>query len=102
MDTTLQTSPICHLEHPVVEMRTNVIHTVSMKDLKLAIPQLEHTINKESSPIVLMAMVDALGRMSHPEAIEILRRLSNHTYPVIRSRSKVHKISFPRCIVFRL
>jgi hypothetical protein len=76
------------LEHPVVEMRTNVIHTVGMKDLKLALPQLEHMINKESNPMVLMAIVDALGRMSHPEAIELLRKLSNHTYPIIRSRAR--------------
>lgn len=76
------------LEHPVVEMRTNVIHTVGMKDLKLALPQFEHMINKESNPMVLMAIVDALGRMSHPEAIELLRKLSNHTYPIIRSRAR--------------
>jgi HEAT repeat protein len=57
-----------------------------MKDLKLAIPQFEHMINRESNPMVLMAIVDALGRMSHPEAIELLRKLSNHTYPIIRSR----------------
>jgi hypothetical protein len=76
------------LEHPVVEMRINVIHTVGMKDLISALPQLEHMANKESNPMLLMAIVDALGRMSHPEAIELLRKLSNHTYPVIRSRAR--------------
>jgi hypothetical protein len=76
------------LEHPVVEMRINVIHTVGMKDLISALPQLEHMANKESNPMLLMAIVDALGRMSHVEAIELLRKLSNHTYPVIRSRAR--------------
>jgi hypothetical protein len=76
------------LEHPVVEMRINVIHTVGMKNLISALPQLEHMANKESNPMLLMAIVDALGRMSHPEAIELLRKLSNHTYPVIRSRAR--------------
>jgi len=76
------------LEHPVVEMRINVIHTVGMKNLISALPQLEHMANKESNPMLLMAIVDALGRMSHPEAIELLRKLTHHTYPVIRSRAR--------------
>ena len=76
------------LEHPVVEMRINVIHTVGMKNLISALPQLEHMANKESNPMLLMAIVDALGRMSHVEALELLRKLSHHTYPVIRSRAR--------------
>ncbi|WP_304092325.1 HEAT repeat domain-containing protein [Hydrogenobacter thermophilus] len=76
------------LEHPVVEMRMNVIHTVGVKDLKEALPQLEYMINKESNPMLLMAVVDALAKMSHPEALDLLRKLAHHTYPIIRSRAK--------------
>ncbi|RMH03117.1 MAG: zinc ribbon domain-containing protein [Aquificota bacterium] len=76
------------LEHPVLEMRLNVIHTVGAKDLKEAIPQLEHMVNRESNPILLMAIVDALARMSHPEAMELLRKLAHHRYPIVRSRAK--------------
>ncbi len=76
------------LEHPVLEMRMNVIHTVGIKDLASAIPQLEYMANKESNPILLMAIVDALGKMSHVEALELLRKLSHHPYPIVRSRAK--------------
>ena len=76
------------LEHPVIEMKINVIHTVGMKDLASALPQLEYMVNKESNPIVLMAIVDALSKMSHVAALELLRKLFYHTYPIVRSRAR--------------
>lgn len=77
------------LEHPVTEMRINVIHTVGMKNLKEAIPQLEIMAVKESNPIVLTAIVDALSKMNCPEAIDVLRKLSQHPYAIVRSRAKL-------------
>lgn len=74
------------LEHPVLEMRINVIHTVGIKNLASALPQLEHMAGKESNPMLLLAIVDALGKMSHVEALELLRKLSYHPYPIVRSR----------------
>jgi len=76
------------LNHPVTEMRLNVIHVIGMKNLKEAIPQLENMINKETNPIVLMHIVDALARMSHPEALELLSKLALHRYSLVRSRAK--------------
>lgn len=76
------------LEHPILEMRVNVIHTVGMKNLKEAIPQLEYMAKRESNPILLLAIVDTLAKMTHPEALELLRHLSYHNYPLIRSRAR--------------
>ncbi len=79
---------IMALEHPIREMRLNVIHTIGKKDLAMALPHLEHMVRREADPIVLMALADALIKMSHPEALETLRILANHRYPVVRSRAK--------------
>ncbi|MEZ0360634.1 MAG: HEAT repeat domain-containing protein [Hydrogenobacter sp.] len=76
------------LEHPILEMRMNVIHTIGMKNLKEALPQFEYMAKRESNPILLLAIVDALAKMTHPEALELLRKLSYHSYPLIRSRAR--------------
>lgn len=76
------------LNHPVTEIRLNVIHIIGMKNLKEAIPHLENMVNKESNPTVLMNIVDALARMTHPEALELLRKLALHRYPIVSSRAK--------------
>ncbi len=81
---------IMALEHPVKEMKKNVIYTVGRKDLELAIPHLEVMINKETDPLILMEIADALSRMSSSQALELLRALSQHKYPVVRSRAMMH------------
>jgi len=75
------------LEHPNTKMKLKIIHIVGMKNLKEAIPQLEHMISKESNPIVLVQIVDALARMTHPEALELLLKLALHRYPLVRSKA---------------
>jgi hypothetical protein len=81
---------IMALEHPVKEMKRNVIYTIGKKDLEMAIPHLEVMINKETDPIILMEIADALSRMTSPQAIGLLRVLSQHQYPVVRSRAMLH------------
>jgi len=75
------------LEHPITEMKLNVIYIIGMKNLKEAIPHLERMINKETNPIVLMQIVDALAKMTHSEALELLRKLALHRYPLVRSKA---------------
>ncbi|MCY0866377.1 MAG: HEAT repeat domain-containing protein [Aquificaceae bacterium] len=81
---------IMALEHPVKEMKRNVIYTIGKKDLEMAIPHLEVMISKETDPIILMEIADALSRMTSPQAIGLLRALSQHRYPVVRSRAMLH------------
>ena len=81
---------IMALEHPVKDMKKNVIYTIGRKDLELAIPHLEIMIGKETDPIILMEIADALSRMTTPKALELLRILSQHRYPVVRSRAMMH------------
>ncbi|MCS6998405.1 MAG: HEAT repeat domain-containing protein [Aquificaceae bacterium] len=81
---------IMALEHPVKEMKKNVIYTVGRKDLEVAIPHLEIMIARETDPLVLMEVADALSRMSSPEATRLLRMLAQHQYPVVRSRANLH------------
>lgn len=81
---------IMALEHPVKEMKKNVIYTVGKKDLEMALPHLELMIIRETDPIILMEIADALSRMSSPEATRLLRELSQHRYPVVRSRALMH------------
>lgn len=81
---------IMALEHPVKEMRKNVIYTIGKKDLKEAIPHLEVIINKETDPLILMEVVDALSKMTSPEAIRLLRLLAQHRYPIVRSKALIH------------
>lgn len=81
---------IMALEHPVKDMKRNVIYTVGRKDLEMALPHLEIMINRETDPIILMEIADALSRMSSPEAVRLLRELAKHRYPVVRSRANMH------------
>ncbi len=81
---------IMALEHPVKDMKKNVIYTIGRKDLEIAMPHLELMISRETDPIILMEIADALSRMSSPEAIRLLRELTQHRYPVVRSRALMH------------
>lgn len=81
---------IMALEHPVKDMRKNVIYTIGRKDLEMAIPHMELMISKETDPLVLMEIADALSRMKSPEAIRLLRQLATHRYAVVRSRALMH------------
>ncbi|MDW8067026.1 MAG: HEAT repeat domain-containing protein, partial [Aquificaceae bacterium] len=81
---------IMALEHPVKDMKKNVIYTIGRKDLEIAIPHLEVLIAKETDPLVLLEIADALSRMSSPEAMRLLRTLAQHRYPVVRSRAILH------------
>ncbi|MCX8075467.1 MAG: HEAT repeat domain-containing protein [Aquificaceae bacterium] len=81
---------IMALEHPVKEMKKNVIYTVGKKDLEIAIPHLEVMIARETDPLVLMEIADALSRMSSSKAVELLRSLAQHPYTVVRSRANMH------------
>jgi hypothetical protein len=81
---------IMALEHPVKDMKKNVIYTVGRKDLELALPHFELMVNRETDPIILMEIADALSRMSSPEATNLLRKLAQHRYPVVRSRAIMH------------
>ncbi|MFN3598700.1 MAG: HEAT repeat domain-containing protein [Aquificaceae bacterium] len=81
---------IMALEHPVKEMKRNVVYTIGRKDLEIALPHFEVMISRETDPIVLMEIVDALSRMSSPKAFELLRSLAQHPYPVVRSRAVMH------------
>ncbi|MFN3976292.1 MAG: HEAT repeat domain-containing protein [Aquificaceae bacterium] len=88
---------IMALKHPVKELRRNAVYIIGRKDLELAIPHLEVMINKEADPFILMEIADALSRMSSPQALELLRALSQHKYPMVRSRAMMHlksKLSF--------
>ncbi|MCW4573618.1 HEAT repeat-containing protein [Venenivibrio stagnispumantis] len=76
------------LNHPVTEMKLNVLHVIGMKNLKEAIPYIENMINKETNPVVLMQIVDTLAMMSHPEALELLHKLTMHRYPTVSSKAK--------------
>ncbi|MEN3034112.1 MAG: HEAT repeat domain-containing protein [Aquificaceae bacterium] len=81
---------IMGLEHPVKEMKINVISTVGKKNLEAALPHLEVMIAKESDPIVLMEIVDTLSRMTSHEAVRLLRIMAQHRYAVVRSRANVY------------
>ncbi|MDW8097079.1 MAG: hypothetical protein RMI44_02980 [Aquificaceae bacterium] len=81
---------IMALEHPVKEMRKNVIYTVGRKDLEIALPHLELMASRETDPLILMEIADALSRMSSSEAMNLLRLLAQHQYPVVRSRANMH------------
>ncbi|MCS7171416.1 MAG: HEAT repeat domain-containing protein [Aquificaceae bacterium] len=81
---------IMALEHPMKEMKRNVIYTIGRKDLEIAIPHLEVMIAKETDPLLLIELADALSRMSSPEAVRLLRAMAQHRYPVVRSRAHLH------------
>ncbi len=81
---------IMALEHPVKDMKKNVIYTIGRKDLEIALPHFELMISRETDPLILMEIADALVRMSSPEAIRLLRELAQHRYPVVRSRALMH------------
>lgn len=81
---------IMALEHPVKDMRKNVIYTIGRKDLDIALPHMELMINRETDPILLMEIADALSRMSSPEALRLLRQLALHRYAVVRSRANMY------------
>lgn len=81
---------IMALEHPMKDMRKNVIYTIGRKSLELALPHIELMISRETDPLVLMEIADALSRMSSPEATRLLRQLALHRYAVVRSRALMH------------
>ncbi len=81
---------IMALEHPVKDMKKNVIYTIGRKGLEMALPHLEVMINKETDPIILMEIADALNKMSSPEALRLLRLLAQHRYPVVRSKANIY------------
>ncbi len=76
------------LRHPIRDVRVTAISIIAKKNLFAALSELEALIEREENPMVLIEIVDALATIDHPEALDLLRKLAGHRYPLVQKRAQ--------------